>query len=400
MRRTLSSAALILLLTACSEAVDIPSGDAGAGGKSDGATSTASGGDPGEPLAVPVPATGRVFVQLDPLAIVTPKGDATASMGWDLAFEGFGAYTNSGPSGVGKGGAFGPLDLGVFDDGTLPEVPFLVQDATGGAFVHWYLYEGTSHALWSRFHVHGVRDGARLWKVQILGYYGDSNGAPVSALYQVRYAEVFDGSVGPTQTLTNLDGTAGGLDEPEPAPKAEVNDDAIDAVGVRAAWDAMTNTHEFFGLLRRFNMSRQQALRLGGEDRAHRVSVRSLALALGHAAEDEVPIMIFVGNRGVIQIHTGAIRNVQRMHGWLNVLDPRCNLHVREEGIAAAWVVRKPTSDGIVTSFELYDARGENVLLMFGKRKPGMVEDPRWRDLGAGLPGADAEATPTAPGAL
>ena len=224
MRRTFFSAVLVLLLTACGEDVSPPAGtDAGAGGKVDGGTSPTSGGDTGEPLAVPVPAAGRVFVQLDPPAIVTPTGDATASTGWDLAFEGFGAYTNSGPSGVGKGGAFGPLDAVVFVDGAMPEVPFLVQDATGGAFVRWYLYEGTSHALWSRFHVYGVRDGARLWKVQILGYYGDSNGAPVSALYQVRAAEVFDGSVGPTQTLMNLDGTAGGLEETESATSACVD---------------------------------------------------------------------------------------------------------------------------------------------------------------------------------
>lgn len=187
---------------------------------------------------------------------------------------------------------------------------------------------------------------------------------------------------------------------PEPAPKEEVADEQIDAVGLRAAWDAMTNTHEFFGLLRRFNVSRPQALRLGGDERAHPVSARSLALALGGAAEGELPIMIFVGNRGVIQIHTGEIRNVQRMHGWLNILDPRCNLHVREEGIASAWIVRKPTSDGIVTSFELYDARGENVLLMFGKRKPGMTEDPRWRDLVASLPSVDDHVTRAAPGAM
>ena len=185
--------------------------------------------------------------------------------------------------------------------------------------------------------------------------------------------------------------------EPEPAPKAEVEDAQIDSVGLRAAWDAMTNTHEFFGLLRRFNVSRPQALRLGGDERAHPVNAQSLALALGSAAEDQLPIMIFVGNRGMIQIHTGTINNVQRMRGFLDVLDPRCNLHVREEAIASAWVVRKPTSDGIVTSFELYDAAGENVLLMFGKRKPGSVEDPRWRDLVTSLPAAPDRATQVDP---
>ncbi len=185
--------------------------------------------------------------------------------------------------------------------------------------------------------------------------------------------------------------------EPLPAPKAELGDEEIDVAGLRAAWDAMTNTHEFFILLRRFNVSRSQALRLGGGDRAHPVAASSLEPALRLAADTQLPIMIFVGNRGMIQIHTGTINNVQRMRGFLDVLDPRCNLHVREEAIASAWVVRKPTSDGIVTSFELYDAAGENVLLMFGKRKPGSVEDPRWRDLVTSLPAAPDRATQVDP---
>jgi putative hemin transport protein len=185
--------------------------------------------------------------------------------------------------------------------------------------------------------------------------------------------------------------------EPEPAPLAERSDRDIDAAGLCAAWDAMQNTHEFFGLLRRFGVSRTQALRLGGVDRARPVAATSLDPTLHRAAEAELPIMIFVGNRGMIQIHSGAIRNVQRMHGWLNVLDARFNLHAREDGIASAWVVRKPTVDGTVTSLELFDTRGESVLLMFSKRKPGAAEDPRWRYLVASLTAAPGTSPPDRP---
>jgi hypothetical protein len=224
MKRALFTAALLLSLTACSEDVDPEATTTGGSDTTTtgGTTTTSTGGTElqGDPLSVPVPEAGRVFVQLDPLAIVTPPGDGTGSTGWDLAFEGLGAYTNSGPSGIGTGGAFGPLDVSDFLQDGLPEVPFILKDATGGAFVGWYFYEGTSHALWARYHVYGIRDGKRLWKVQILGYYGDSNGAPVSALYQLRYAEVFADSVGPTQTLTKIDGTAGGLAETPTATSA------------------------------------------------------------------------------------------------------------------------------------------------------------------------------------
>ncbi len=62
-------------------------------------------------------------------------------------------------------------------------------------------------------------------------------------------------------------------------------------------------------------------------------------------------------------------------------MDPGFNLHAREDHIHAAWVVRKPTADGIVTSLELFDAGGNTIALLFGERKPGRPEDPAWRAL-------------------
>jgi putative hemin transport protein len=90
--------------------------------------------------------------------------------------------------------------------------------------------------------------------------------------------------------------------------------------------------------------------------------------------------MIFVGNRGMIQIHTGPIARVVDAAGWLNVLDPEFNLHVRSADVAETWVVRKPTRDGIVTSLELYDRAGETIALVFGRRKPGTPEREEWRE--------------------
>jgi len=46
--------------------------------------------------------------------------------------------------------------------------------------------------------------------VQILSYYGEIDGAPVSAFYRLRYAEVLKGSTSPTVELSNVDGSAGG----------------------------------------------------------------------------------------------------------------------------------------------------------------------------------------------
>ncbi len=118
-------------------------------------------------------------------------------------------FTNSGPSGPGDGAAFGPLSQETFLFDTIPEVPFIRGDATGGAFMDWYAYDGNQHQLWSNYHVFGVRRGERLFKLQILGYYGEVEGAPVSAMFQLRYAEVTESGVGVTEEVENLDGTAG-----------------------------------------------------------------------------------------------------------------------------------------------------------------------------------------------
>ena len=95
--------------------------------------------------------------------------------------------------------------------------------------------------------------------------------------------------------------------------------------------------------------------------------------------------MVFVGNRGCIQIHTGEVNKLlEHQVGedmWYNVMDPKFNLHVNEESIDSSWVVRKPSEDGIITSVEIYDKAGEQIVTFFGKRKPGIPELELWREI-------------------
>ncbi|RYZ43849.1 MAG: hemin-degrading factor [Myxococcaceae bacterium] len=180
---------------------------------------------------------------------------------------------------------------------------------------------------------------------------------------------------------------------PVAAPAVPLPDADIDAPGLVEGWRALQDTHEFFALLKRFKVARTQALRLAGADFALPVAPDALAWTLERAASSALPIMIFVGNPGAIQIHTGPVRTVRPMGPWMNVLDPGFNLHVRADHVHSAWVVRKPTRDGTVTSLELFDKAGENIGLLFGKRKPGELESPAWRalmeELGRALPAVE-----------
>lgn len=174
---------------------------------------------------------------------------------------------------------------------------------------------------------------------------------------------------------------AGMQPEPPPPLEAERDDGDIDVAQLREEWAGLRDTHEFFGLLKRHGLTRTQALRLADPRFAIEVERDVLPRLLQDAARDAVPIMVFVGNPGIIQIHSGTVQKIVPMGPWINVLDPGFNLHLRQDHVARAWVVRKPTSDGLVTSLELFDAAGETIAMLFGERKPGTQELAGWQNL-------------------
>jgi putative hemin transport protein len=170
--------------------------------------------------------------------------------------------------------------------------------------------------------------------------------------------------------------------EPIPAPRPLMPDAEIDVPGFQQAWKDLKDTHAFYMLLGKFRVGREQALRLAPEGFTRPLKLSSAKQLLEKAAATGLEIMVFIGSPGVIQIHTGPVKNI-KMFGedWLNVLDDEFNMHLFQPLVVSAWEVRKPTTDGIVTSVELYDAQGENLVLFFGKRKPGQAENEDWRAL-------------------
>lgn len=166
----------------------------------------------------------------------------------------------------------------------------------------------------------------------------------------------------------------------------EKPDADIDVDGFKAAWEGLKDTHAFFGMLKRFGVTRTQALRLApNEHFAKQVDKEAVVKMLEGAAESKLPIMCFVGNRGNIQIHTGLVRKTMWHNQWYNVMDPDFNLHLDMSKIAQAWIVRKPTEDGEVTAIEVFNEMGEIIVQFFGKRKPGIPELQEWKDLVATL---------------
>lgn len=169
--------------------------------------------------------------------------------------------------------------------------------------------------------------------------------------------------------------------EPPGEPAASRADAEIDIPALHEGWASPRDTHEFFGLHKRHGVSRTQALRLADPAYVQPIEPSAAREVLQGAAREPLPIMVFAGNPGTIQIHTGPVRRVQTIGPWLNVLDPGSSLHLREDHVAQAFAVRKPTSDGLVTTVELFDARGETIAMFIGERKPGRPELRAWRRL-------------------
>lgn len=166
----------------------------------------------------------------------------------------------------------------------------------------------------------------------------------------------------------------------------EKSDEAIDRDGLLYAWRRMQHPRTFVDVLKKFGARRIQALRLADRDLAYPVAPAALVQVLNGVTELKTQVKVFVGNKGAVQIHSGLICAIKRIGPWVSVLDGSFNLHLREDHIATAWVVLKPSTDGIVSSLELYDRKGEIVALLFGHRKPGHKEPESWRSILAELP--------------
>ncbi|MEO1436529.1 MAG: ChuX/HutX family heme-like substrate-binding protein [Bacteroidota bacterium] len=171
------------------------------------------------------------------------------------------------------------------------------------------------------------------------------------------------------------------LPKAEPKDFSERPDESIDVAAFQQEWLDLKDTHHFFGMLRKYELSRTQAFRLAPEGHTIQVDNQSIVKMLEKVAEQQIPIMCFLHSKGCVQIHTGEVNKLKWFDNWFNIMDPDFNMHLNMDGLASSWIVKKPTEDGIVTSLELFDENGELIVYFFGKRKPGIPELDAWRSV-------------------
>ncbi|WP_096785418.1 ChuX/HutX family heme-like substrate-binding protein [Rhodobacter sp. CZR27] len=97
---------------------------------------------------------------------------------------------------------------------------------------------------------------------------------------------------------------------------------------------------------------------------------------LERAAAGQVPLGIRVGNAGCLQVFRGTVERILPAGYWINVMDPRFNLHLRTDHLAEVRLLR--AQDGGL-SVEAIHPDGSRIALIDGS-------GPEWEALAMGLP--------------
>lgn len=176
--------------------------------------------------------------------------------------------------------------------------------------------------------------------------------------------------------------------QPPEAPKSDRSKRDI----LRKEWARLTDTHQFLRLASKLKMNRLGAYRIAGAPFVRALAPAAVDQMLEALRDRQIEVMLFVGNRGCIQIHTGPVHTLRPMGPWQNVMDPGFNLHLRSDHIAEVWAVEKPTQRGPAVSVEAFDARGMLIFQVFGLGKEGRDSRPAWRAIVEALPTLEMEA--------
>ncbi|MBU5615929.1 hemin-degrading factor [Psychrobacter sp. TAE2020] len=163
-------------------------------------------------------------------------------------------------------------------------------------------------------------------------------------------------------------------------------------------WRKMTDVHQFYYLLNKLQIDRASSYRQAPEHSAYPLSIDAVVATFEQARDSACPIMIFVGNSGMVQIQTGTVHTLKRIGDWFNVLDKSHNnftLHLKDQALGQVWCVKRPTKDGVVTCIEGFDNKGVSIFSLFGQRIEGTPELEAWRTITANIVAKYAQSSTT-----
>lgn len=209
-----------------------------------------------------------------------------------------------------------------------------------------------------------LEDGSQRWSFQFF----DAHGEAVHKVFSRKTTDLAEWEL-LRQTLYIEDTTPTRFeDRVEAARDSNIaTDEAL--AKLRSEWASMKDTHQFQRILRKSKLTRYEAISQVGAEFAWRLADDMLETLFEQLSTKQIPIMAFVRNPGILQIHSGTITNIKMMEPWPNVLDEGFHLHLRTDQTASVWCVRKPVKNGTIFSVEAFNDEGEQIILINGHRR-------------------------------
>jgi putative hemin transport protein len=154
----------------------------------------------------------------------------------------------------------------------------------------------------------------------------------------------------------------------------------IDVNALRADWAHTHNHQDFVQRQEVFDQQRLRKLRLAGKAFAYQVANDSARIILQRMTEFGTAIMAQVGNAGMVQAYYGKIKKIGSKNSRLKIANTGFRMLLREDHIDSIWVAKKPTTDGIITSLELFNRQGMHIASFLSKKDNGQPEPREWRE--------------------
>jgi putative hemin transport protein len=241
--------------------------------------------------------------------------------------------------------------------------------------------------MWQWQHMLAVTDTSRADKPSYSIQFYNAQGAAIDKVYLRELSDEnianWQALIAPQQQTVNTET----LTLEVQAPLSEwrykaLNEEAREQL--QQGWQAMTDVHQFHSLLKNIDIDRASSYHQAPDQMTQQLDISAVEAVFMHARDAKCPIMIFVGNSGLVQIQTGTVQTLKRMGDWFNILDKDHNdftLHLKDRALAQVWCVKRPTKDGIVTCIEGFDNKGLSVFSVFGQRLEGTPELAEWQQI-------------------
>jgi len=167
---------------------------------------------------------------------------------------------------------------------------------------------------------------------------------------------------------------------PVPESKGMLGVPQIDVDALRADWAHTHNHSDFLQRQEIFDHQRLRKLRLAGKAFAYQVANDSARVMLQRMSEFGTAILAQVGNAGIVQAYYGKIKKVGFKNSRLKIMNAGFRMLLREDHIDSIWVAKKPTTDGIITSLEVFNRQGMHIASFLSKKDNGQPEPREWRE--------------------